>query len=268
MQEAELRQKLLPLGIADLRAFDVIGSTNDEALDWAATGAADASLVIADSQIRGRGRLGRHWVTNPGAALAFSLILQPTPQEIAHLALFSPLAGLGVSLALEKIGLSPQIKWPNDVLLNRKKVCGILAEAAWLGNNLQGVVIGIGINIAPAAVPPADQLLFPATCVEEALGSPTDRLEILSATIEAILHWRSLLSSKQFVHAWQERLAFRGEWVRVENTGGTAITGQVIGITSDGNLQLRTPSGEEAQVTVGDVHLRPAEEPNQEGGGD
>ena len=94
--------------------------------------------MIADQQTKGRGRLGRSWVTNPGAALAFSIILRPTAEEIDHLGLFSPLAGLAVCLALQNLHLPAEIKWPNDVLLARRKTCGILAESVWQGEQLQG----------------------------------------------------------------------------------------------------------------------------------
>ena len=167
--------------VPDLRFFESIGSTNDEAMAWADAGAEDWSLVVADQQTQGRGRLGRHWVTNPGAALAFSLVLRPSREEMAFASLFSPLGGMGVASALEEIGLAALVKWPNDVLLNRRKVCGILGEAAWTGDRLNGMVLGIGVNVASESVPPAGELLFPATCVEAELGRPLDRQESAQA---------------------------------------------------------------------------------------
>ena len=90
MDLISLKQNLKGLPIADIRYFPSTGSTNEDALHWAAQGADDGSLVIADQQTSGRGRLGRKWVTNPGAALAFTLILQPTEKEINQLSFFSP----------------------------------------------------------------------------------------------------------------------------------------------------------------------------------
>jgi BirA family biotin operon repressor/biotin-[acetyl-CoA-carboxylase] ligase len=257
MQTDQLRQILADLPVPAVRAFDTIGSTNDEALAWAEAGAEDGSLVVADQQTMGRGRLGRSWVTNPGAALAFSLILRPPVAEQENLGLFSPLAGLAVCLALQALNLPAEIKWPNDVLLARRKTCGILAESAWQAGQLHGVVVGIGINVTPASVPPSDQVQFPATCVEAQLDKPLDRWELLHAVLESFFEWRNRLGSVEFIQAWQERLAFKGERVTLKNSGGQSFSGLLLGVNAQGNLRLRLADGMEKLVSVGDVHLRP-----------
>jgi len=260
MDEQTLRTGLAGLPLPAIQYFDNLPSTNDRALAWADEGAPDFSLVAADSQSAGRGRLGRHWVTLAGAALAFSLVLRPSQQEADHLALFSPLAGLAVSQALEKsYGLRPLIKWPNDVLLNRKKVAGILAEAAWEGEKVNGVILGIGINVAPLSVPPAHELLFPAISVEEEVGKPLDRIRLLRSVLEELLAWRPSLGSPEFLQAWENRLAFRGEWVDASQSGNTVLYGQVVGIDQDGNLILLDGGGKEISITAGDIHLRPVD---------
>jgi BirA family transcriptional regulator, biotin operon repressor / biotin---[acetyl-CoA-carboxylase] ligase len=257
MEVRQLNSYLSGLPIAEIRYFDLIGSTNDEALSWIGAGAKDGCLVVADQQTKGRGRLGRRWVTRPGTSLAFSLILHPTQEETAQLAFFSPLGALGISQALEKThGLHPLIKWPNDVLLQRRKAAGILVEAGWLGETLQGIVIGIGINVAPEAVPPPEELLFPAISVEEAAGHAVNRLELLRDILEGIFQWRENISSQSFHQEWEQRLAFKGEWVSIEESTGNSITGQVVELDETGNLVLSTSSGTRVSVTVGDVHLR------------
>lgn len=252
-----LRDRLNDLPIPQIRAFDIIGSTNDESLAWAAQGAEDGCLVVADQQTQGRGRFRRRWVTIPGAALAFSLILRPTPAELPHIGFFSPLGALAISQALEATcGLEALIKWPNDVLLQRRKAAGILVEAAWMGDQAQAVVIGIGVNVAPEAVPPADELLFPAISVAEAAGKPVDRVELLRNILQSLFVWRSRLGSPSFRQAWEDRLAFRGEWVQIDGSGAEAVTGQIIGLDDTGNLLLRNAAEETIAVAVGDVHLR------------
>jgi BirA family transcriptional regulator, biotin operon repressor / biotin---[acetyl-CoA-carboxylase] ligase len=258
MDEQALRSGLAGLPLPAIQYFDNLPSTNDLALSWADHGAPDFSLVAADSQSAGRGRLNRRWVTNPGAALAFSLVLRPTFQETGHLALFSPLAGLAVSLALEKLfGLHPAIKWPNDVLLSRKKAVGILAEATWAGQKASGVILGIGINVAPSSVPPAHELLFPAISVEQEVGHAVDRIQLLRSVLEELLAWRPGLGSPEFFQAWESRLAFRGEWVEVSQSGNAVILGRVSRIDRDGNLILLDASEKEISVTAGDLHIRP-----------
>lgn len=262
MDRTTLAGLLDGLPVPQIRYFDSIGSTNDEALEWAAAGAEDGCLVVADLQTQGRGRLGRRWITQPGAALAFSLILHPRQEEMAHLGFFSPLGALAISQALEeRLGLDPQIKWPNDILLKRQKAAGILVEAAWVGEKIQGMVIGIGLNVTQAAVPPAEMLLFPATSVEAIAGRPADRLDLLHAILSALFTWRSRITSKAFHQAWEQRLAFRDEWVQVEEAaaGSPPTAGQLVGVDAEGGLLLRDAAGALRSVAVGDVHLRPVE---------
>jgi BirA family transcriptional regulator, biotin operon repressor / biotin---[acetyl-CoA-carboxylase] ligase len=257
MEVGQLNSHLSGLPIPEIRYFDVIGSTNDEALSWIGTDAKDGCLVVAEQQTKGRGRLGRTWVTRPGSSLAFSLIVHPTEEEIANLTFFSPLGALAISQALEKVaGLRPLIKWPNDVLLQRRKAAGILVEAGWLGEKLQGIVIGIGINIAPEAVPPPKELLFPAISVEEAAGKSVDRFVLLRNVLESIFQWRAKIRSEGFRQEWERRLAFKGEWVSIEEAAGETLTGQVVGIDETGNLVLSTSTGARISVVAGDVHLR------------
>ncbi|MEO5887407.1 MAG: biotin--[acetyl-CoA-carboxylase] ligase, partial [Anaerolineales bacterium] len=122
MYQNELEKLLSNLPLGDIKYFDSIGSTNDEALAWAANDAKDLSLVIADEQTAGRGRLDRKWSTPPGTALAFSLILRPTVYEKPHLSRAVGWAALAVADSLWTRQLTPQIKWPNDVLLLGRKV--------------------------------------------------------------------------------------------------------------------------------------------------
>jgi len=261
MDEYSLRTCLADLPIPDIQHFKITGSTNDIAMAWSETDAADSSLVVADTQTTGRGRLGRRWITISGAALAFSLLLRPTPAEIGHPGLFSALGGLAVCQALkDDFNLDAEIKWPNDVLIKRRKVCGILTEAVWQGSHLSSLVLGIGINIASSSVPPDKELLYPATSIEQELGRTVELLQILHSVLQSFFMWRPHLAEPVFFQAWEKHLAFLGEWVQVK-TGFTSsqedTDGQVVGISSNGNLRLRSASGEELQVTVGDVILRP-----------
>jgi BirA family biotin operon repressor/biotin-[acetyl-CoA-carboxylase] ligase len=260
MDVGTLTSLLAGLPVTQIRYFDTLGSTNDEALSWVQEGAQDGSLVVADQQTQGRGRLNRRWVTRPGAALAFSLIMQPNQEEVNHVGFFSPLGALAICQSLERLfGLTPQIKWPNDVLLRGRKAAGILVEAAWLGDCLQGMIIGIGINVKPEAVPPAGELLFPASSVEEAAGRPVDRMALLREIVGAMFEWRSKILDEGFRQAWEQRLAFRGQWVQIEGTDNKPVTGEVLGIDATGSLLLRNLAGTTLAITVGDVHLRPME---------
>src|ERR1041384_139030 len=211
MNPIELKKTLAKLPLGEIKYFDSIGSTNDEALAWAASDAEDLSLVIADEQTAGRGRLDRKWFTPKGTALAFSLILRPTAAEKSYLSRIVGLAALAVVDALRTRGLVAQVKWPNDVLLNGHKVAGILVESVWSGEEVDCVVIGIGINVLKEAVPPAEYLQFPATSLEESLGADVDREQILNDILAGLIALRPHLGSDPFMASWGNVLAYRGE---------------------------------------------------------
>jgi BirA family biotin operon repressor/biotin-[acetyl-CoA-carboxylase] ligase len=251
-----LFNKKIPLPLAEVRYFESIGSTNDEALAWAAKGAEDLSLVIADEQTAGRGRLNRTWFTPKGTALAMSLILRPTGGT--PLSRTVGLAALSVADSLLKRSLAPRIKWPNDILLNGKKVAGILVEAVWAGTEVESLVIGMGVNVTSGSVPPGEDLRFPATSVEDELGQPVDRAALAEDILSALLQRRAQMDTQDFMQAWEEMLAFRGEKVLIRSTDKDQLEGRLIGLGPDGSLKLHIETGEDVQVNVGEVSLRPA----------
>jgi BirA family biotin operon repressor/biotin-[acetyl-CoA-carboxylase] ligase len=263
MNERILRKALSELPLGGLRYFEQAGSTNDIALAWAADGAPDLALVYAEEQTAGRGRGSHRWFTPPGAALAFSLVIRPHSSEAGSIPFFTALGALAVCEALATHGLQPEIKWPNDVLLSRRKVCGILAESVWLGEKVESVVLGIGLNIKPEAVPPQDQLNYPATCLETELPPPRypfqalERVGLLRNIIKSLLDWRSSIGTAIFLRAWESCLAFRGEQVEIWADGQMVRSGQVDGLGPDGSLRLLSLQGQVLFVQFGEVHLRP-----------
>ncbi len=257
MDEQQLRRCLAHLPLGEIRYFESIGSTNNEALIWAAGGAPDLSLVYAEEQTAGRGRGGRRWFTPRGAALAFSLVLRPTPAQQESLPFFTAVGAVAVCKALHAYGLQAQIKWPNDVLLRRRKVCGILAEAIWAGNRLESIVLGIGVNVKAEAIPLAEWLNFPATSVESESGSAVDSLTLLAEILKALIHWRSRLSEDLFLQTWEQLLAFRGEEVEIVADTGERRIGILEGLSRDGSLRLRDEQNQLFTVHFGEVQLRP-----------
>jgi len=265
-----IQQALNHLPLGPVRFHRQTGSTNEDANHWAQAGAPDLALVTAEEQTQGRGRLERRWFTPPGAALALSLVLRPdqTPVDAGRpqaLARLTALGALAVCSALEDISrgeLQPEIKWPNDVLLERRKTAGILVEISWEGERFTSAVLGIGVNVSSQSVPPANALLFPATCVEAALGRSVERLELLGAVLERVLYWRARLNSDEFLQAWQEQLAFKGEWVQISRgdpSGPTMKNARLVGVRMDGGLELIDREGKLITLQTGEVSLRPVE---------
>jgi BirA family biotin operon repressor/biotin-[acetyl-CoA-carboxylase] ligase len=258
MNESSLKKSLSKLNLGGLRWFDSIGSTNDEALAWATEGAKDLSIVVADEQTQGRGRLNRRWFTPKGSALAVSLILRPAAPLRPHLSRTVGLAALSIAESCLKHGLNPQIKWPNDILLNGRKTAGILVESVWSGEDVDSLVIGMGINVYKSSVPPAEFLQFPATSLEDALENEPKREEILLSILTAFIRWRERIGSDELIDAWEEALAFRGEQVEVKGGGEVPVIGRVDGLESDGSLRLKDLHDNSMIVRFGDVSLRPA----------
>jgi len=275
MDQTRLLKALDDLPLGAVKYFERVGSTNDEASTWVAQDAPDLALVIAEEQTAGRGRQGRIWTTVPGASLAFSLVIYPTEKSAHILPRLTALGALAVRDTLQKYyGLHSQIKWPNDVVVNRRKLAGVLAEAQWIGDQLGALVLGIGINIAAASIGTAlreDGLRFPATYIESILERPVDRLELLHNVLAEVLRWRTRLASPEFLQEWEASLAFRGERVQIitgqsvgkdglppglEGHPPTVVEGMILGLAHDGSLRLRTQSGEVVTVRAGEVRLR------------
>jgi BirA family biotin operon repressor/biotin-[acetyl-CoA-carboxylase] ligase len=263
MDEQTLRKALSNIPLGGLRYLEKTGSTNDVALAWAADGAPDLALVVAGEQTAGRGRGSHSWFTAPGAALAFSLVIRPLPGEEQVTPLFSALGALAVCEVLGALGFHPEIKWPNDVLLSRRKVCGVLAESIWTGAKVDSLILGIGLNIKPEALPPPDQLDFPATCLEAEMPISRhnveyfDQVVLIQQILQAVRYWRVMMTSTVFIHTWERRLAFRGEKVEIWAEGQASRKGQVDGLEQDGRLRLLSPQGHVFSVQFGEVHLRP-----------
>ncbi len=272
MDQTKLETHLKNLALGEIRYFEQTASTNDEAAVWITGNCPDLALVVADEQTAGRGRGGRKWFTPAGSALAFSLVLRANPQ-LHHLPPYqttSRLNGLGAlavcQVLQKKYDLPAQIKWPNDILVDGKKLSGVLVEAHWIGDELAAVILGIGINVATASVPPNDwdalnPRPFPATSVAAVLGRPVDRWDLLRAALDELLHLREKLNGPEFLKTWEENLAFRGRWVQVISPGVAANikVGQIIALEEDGALQIQEESGNFLYLRAGEIH--PADPP-------
>lgn len=251
--------------LGEVLYFDCLGSTNDLAMSLLRHGCAHRTLIIADEQTAGRGRQGRKWFTPPGSALAFSLILKFDPLQASSLeagdvlSRFTALGAVGACQALrERYQLEACIKWPNDVLLGRKKVGGVLVEALWQGEQILGVVLGVGINVHPPSVPGEHEINYPATCVEAELGKPVAREEVLSAILEAVLYWCERVHQPLFLQKWEELLAFRQEWVEVTMFLGKSARNlqvQILGLDEQGRLRVRDLQQQEFVLTDGEIRL-------------
>jgi BirA family transcriptional regulator, biotin operon repressor / biotin---[acetyl-CoA-carboxylase] ligase len=251
-QQSALSQSRLSESLAPrpIRYFEAIGSTNDEAMDWLMKGAETGSLVIANQQTSGRGRLGRKWITPPGAALALSIILHPPVVYMHRLVWVGALAVADVcDTVLAHVVPAPHIgvKYPNDVQIDQRKISGILTEAAWKETTLLGVVLGIGVNLN-VEFPP--ELQATATNLSAFTPDVPSALDLYQQLVARITYWNDRLGSDELFNAWKSRLSTLGQRVKVNDLVGIATD-----VTQDGYLLLQTDDGTIHRIIVGDVLL-------------
>lgn len=232
------------------RFYQQADSTNDIALAWLREGAPTGSVVVADEQLKGRGRKGRTWHTPPGTALAVSLILHP-PLEVLNRV--SMLGALAICEAIENLGIQGAgIKWPNDVQINGRKVSGVLPENEWDGDRLVGVVLGMGLNVRVNFA--GTGLEDTAISLESALGKPVDRLELLVKLLERTDEWSARLGSAALPAAWRKRLTTPGQTVTV-SSAEAVIRGVAEDVDEQGALLVRDQQGTLHRVIAGDIAL-------------
>ncbi len=241
-----------------------IGSTNDEALARANAGAPQGTLIFAERQTAGKGRMGRTWMSPSGAGLYFTLVLRPRQTleawpsltHVASVALFRSIRDVSL-FRLTAADLRLDLKWPNDVLLSGKKVAGILLETALRGENGQAAVVGVGVNVLPRSVP-AELSTFAATVGTEA-GAAVPRRWLL---IRFLTHFRAGYhlfetgSLAEIIEQWKNCSTM---WDGVEITvqeGTRSKWAVTCGLTKTGALRIRNEKGCVETLLVGDVSIR------------
>ncbi len=233
-----------------LTAVRETGSTNADLAAAARSGAESGTVLVADHQTAGRGRLDRGWTAPPGTSLAISVLLRPPATvPVARWTWLPLLAGLAVTETLvSEAGVPAEVKWPNDVLIGGRKVCGILAERVG-----DAVVIGMGLNTRLNA----DQLPVPTATSLVLAGAGVSESELLRALLSALGGWyRRWQDGEDLRPALVARCGTIGREVRVDLPAVEAVTGLAVGIDEDGRLLVRTADGVRP-FSAGDVvHLR------------
>lgn len=235
--------------------FDTIDSTNTEALKQARLGADEGLCVVARHQTAGRGRHGRTWVSEKDAGLYFSIVLRPKI-ETKYVPLITLMTGVAVHDTLSHFGLSPDIKWVNDILVDEKKIAGILAETAETNTGL-AVVVGVGINTTDGTRASPRQWADDDNVRAEA-RVPSDELAEKLIGFIAYFYERLNADPAEIVDEWRRRSTyFSGKSVRVTLENETLI-GTTDGLEPNGALRLQKQDGTIALIQTGDVErLRP-----------
>ncbi len=247
------------LGERPFRFYEQVDSTQDVAREWALSDPdlPGGAVVIAEDQTAGRGRQGRAWIAPPGSSIMCSVVLRPhiVPE---HLPRVTMVGGVAVDDTLAS--LLPgrvAIKWPNDLLVGGKKICGILSEATWIGERLVAVILGIGINVRVDFS--GTELAGVATSIEAELGRAIDRRVMLANLLGHVYTWAERINEPALFETWRSRLGTLGKRVTVytepDKRHSPSYTGVAESVDNDGALIVRLDSGEQRRVRAADVGL-------------
>ena len=232
--------------------YSSLTSTMETARQEAQQGAAEGTVIITDEQTAGRGRVRRIWLS-PRGNIALSVILYP---RVVYLPYLIMLASLAVVYSIASVtGLKPQLKWPNDVLVNGKKVCGILVESEVRGSRVGYAIIGIGVNVN-LRLADFSELLPVGTSLSDEMGREISLVELIRCLlVELERLYLTLPSGGSIYQQWRDRLVTLGR--RVEVRWGKAVYGGIAeSVARDGSLLLRSSDGSLTKIVAGDVTLR------------
>ena len=238
--------------------YDAVDSTNLVLKQLAHEGAEDGTVVVADSQGTGRGRMERHFFSPPGKGIWVSILLRPTflPQDAPKCTL---MAAVAVARAMERFGLHAAIKWPNDIIHEGRKLVGILTEMSAEMDRVDYVVIGIGINVNIAREDFPEELRDTATSLMQMKGTPLPRVAFLQELLRAVDVLYQEVQREGFapvLAAWRKYAVTLGQTVRVIGPAGEEFEGVAADIDADGALFVDTKMGRR-RVLAGDVSIRP-----------
>ncbi len=238
--------------------FHTLDSTNSKAYQLALDGAEEGEVVVAESQEKGRGRLGRQWFSPPFLNLYLSVILRPkiSPHQASLITL---MAAIATADAIQKFsGFLPLIKWPNDILLRNRKVAGLLNEINSEMDRIHFVILGIGINLNMDEKVFSKEIRTVATSLKIEMRQTISRKAFLQSLLQELEKWYTIFmkqGSAVILKAWRDRAHLKGRRVKVTSFGET-LAGIAIDVDSDGALILETADGKRKRVVAGDIEYR------------
>ncbi|MBF0478313.1 MAG: biotin--[acetyl-CoA-carboxylase] ligase [Candidatus Omnitrophica bacterium] len=233
-----------------MKWFEEVSSTMDLAMKCGLDGAAEGLVIGADRQTAGRGRFNRKWESPAGTGLYFSIVLRPyiDGKELFALTFLSAVA---VCEVLRALGVNAAIKWPNDILVENKKICGILTQAEFKGSSLEFVVVGIGVNVNTAEkdMPAGGGSIFSVT------GQMFDRENILAGILARVEFWYDCLKkegSQPILKSWKGLCGTLGTYVKITDAQKT-VEGQAVDVADNGALLVEQKDGNRIKVLTGNI---------------
>ncbi len=237
-----------------IKYTNICSSTNDLARSGALRGDPEGTVYMSDIQTHGRGRMGKTWLDDPGRSLIMSILLRPMTDPSAAMSL-SLMTGLAVCKAVGEIcGIQCNIKWPNDIILNKRKIGGILIESALSGELLQYAVAGIGINLNNTALPPEISDIASSVYMESGIFFPRIRLAVMINDI-LLASYKNWLSEPAFLDEYRKLCITIGSQVILESNN-SRLEAFAEDVDTDGSLVIRSAEGNRTRVISGEVSVR------------
>jgi BirA family biotin operon repressor/biotin-[acetyl-CoA-carboxylase] ligase len=241
----------------DIRVFEQTTSTNDVVEKLARDNVREGAVVFAESQSKGRGRLGRKWISPPRRGLSFSILLRPDMRPAAATQLTIAAATALFRAIQAQTGLTPEIKWPNDILIHGKKVAGILTELSAELDQVKYVILGIGVNVntAPGEFPLELRKLVTSLKIET--GHRQDRAQLAVKILRELDRDYARVAAGRFealADEWEKHCSTLGQRVAIR-AGDRKIEGRAESLDADGALLLRTQHGHLERIVGGDVTI-------------
>jgi BirA family biotin operon repressor/biotin-[acetyl-CoA-carboxylase] ligase len=237
--------------------YERIESTNTHAKELASDGAPEGTIVLAEEQTSGRGRMGRHWLSHGYKNLLFSIILRPS-LSLDSIFILTIVLSIAVIDSIEKLhGLNVMIKWPNDLYIGMKKAGGILSEFAVRDKGIEYVILGLGLNVnwRPEE---KEGILYPATSIFAESGRKISRNDLLVEILKQFeVSYRKMISGAigDLYERWNEYSLIMGKDVEIESKG-EKVQGTAVRIDHQGALIIKRSDGAEHRILSGDVSLR------------
>lgn len=231
-------------------------STNADAFTLARNGEKEGACVLADMQTGGRGRLGRKWLAPPGSSILTSIILRPDISPV-HAPMMTLAAGVAAHRAIKRVtDLNPHIKWPNDILVNDRKVAGILTEMLAESDRVHFIILGIGVNVNLDIKDMPDEILKIATSLKVETGRAISRNHILIALYQEVegAYRRFLRQGPAvIIEEWESLARIRGRNVSATTSTGSKVVGMALGLDDDGALLVKAGGDKTYRISAGDV---------------
>lgn len=242
--------------ISEIKYFDTVTSTNELALNMEENLVQEGLVIVAGEQTKGRGRLQRNWHSPKNQGLWMSIILLPEQKNKDKYSLLTLIGALSVQKAIKNLNIDSTLKWPNDILYNNKKLCGVLSQFKSIGGKINRVVVGIGLNVNQNNF--ADEIKDRSISLKMIKNETINKEKLLVDILNNFADYYNMFKKEDFnkiIEQWKKEMSMLYKNITVNTLDGTKYKGKVIDITERGELKVKLKSGIDKTFIAGDVSI-------------